>query len=83
MWLEAAMIREIVFVFATYLVIGAVAGLTRGFLRRRLMGFLGLILVIQPVAMAAYRHMDPWLVLVLVVCGVFLLLFAAGGKREK
>jgi hypothetical protein len=75
--------KEILFVFAIYVVIGTIAAFARKFLRKRLMGFLGLILVIQPVAMATYRRMDPWMVLAMVLFGVFLLLFATGGKQQE
>lgn len=72
--------KEILGIVVIYIGIAAIATFARKYVRRRVLGILGLIFTVQPVAMATYREMDPWPVLILVVTGVVLLLLATRGS---
>ena len=73
---------DILAIALIYVGIGIIAWIINRWFGRIRLGVLGLVLIIQPVAMATYREMNPWIVLSLVVIGILLLTGSIARSRS-
>lgn len=77
------MYTEIARLFIIYAGILVIALIIKRLAGRLRFGFLGLIFAVQPAAMATYRDMNPWIVLVLVVAGILVLVADIVQRRKS
>jgi hypothetical protein len=70
------MVHDLLAIFLTIAGIAVIVTLFRQRLRRPAMGSIGLLFVLEPLAINTYRTMDPWLLLAFSHVGVLILMWA-------